>query len=176
MEEAPVVGAVVNSGAIHDMATSIQQTSTHALEALQVGATDAHSASVPLADGMCHHAVCPSSTSRIIGDLASVLDAKLAYVQHLDPDSTNTISDSMALIVDSLREALEPGSTTPVAEQAAQGIGAYLQNLTFQLQEAQSSAIVTQVLHSFVPPLGAGSQGANPDSNCVRRMNFEVGC
>lgn len=158
LEEAPI-SAVTNSGAIQDLATSMQQTSSHALETLQASAIDVHATAGPLADDMCQHAIC--STSQIIGDLASALDAKLAFVQHLDPEATSTLSESMALISDAMKEALE-SNASPLAEQTARGIGAYLQNLTFQLKDAQSSSAVMQALRSFVPPLGPGSQGTIP--------------
>lgn len=158
LEEAPLVNSST-TGAIQHLATSIQQTSSHALDALQSGATDAHNTVLSITDGTCQPHACPTTTSQIIGDLASALDAKLAYVQHLDPEATSTLSESMALIADSLKEALEPGTASPLAEQTAQGISAYLQNLAFQLKEAQSSSAIMQALHSFVPPLGLGSQG-----------------
>lgn len=159
MEEAPLVSSIVHSDHIQGLATSIQQTSSTALETLQSSATDVHGTAVPLADGFCQHAACPSSTSKIIGDLASALDAKLEFVQHLDPVSTATLSESMALIADAMKEALDSNASSPLAEQTSQGIGAYLQNLTFQLRKSQSSSAIMQALRSFVPPLGPGSQG-----------------
>ena len=152
----------MNSDHIQGLATSIQQTSSTALEALQSGTTDVHGTAGPLADGLCQHATCPSSTSKIIGDLASALDSKLAYVEHLDPVSTATLSESMALIADAMKEALESSASSPLADQTAQGIGAYMQNLTFQLKESQSSSAIMHALRSFVPPLGPGSQGMTP--------------
>lgn len=137
-------------GSMQDVAIALQGTSATALDAFQAGVADAYSNSVPLA----------SSTSSIIGELATALDAKLAYVQHLDPDSTKVLSESMSLITDALNEALEAGSSR-VAEQTTQGIAAYLQNLNFQLKEADSASAIMHALHSFVPPMGNGSQGAN---------------
>lgn len=115
------------------------------------------SAAVTMADH--HHVAGHSTASLIFSQLGSLVNAKLATIQSLDPASVQSLSDSMSQVVDAMNTALnaEAAETLPLA---MAGIATYISCIQQHLRDAMSAPMSVHAMQMLSAPFAKGTQGA----------------
>lgn len=122
----------------------------------QEAADGVKSAAVSMAEH--RHVAGHSTASAIFSQLGSLVSAKLAAIQSLDPASVQSLSESMSQVVDAMNTALnaEVAETLPLA---MAGIATYISSIQQHLTDPMSAPMSVHAMQMLSAPFAKGTQG-----------------
>lgn len=101
----------------------------------------------------------PTTASHIFSQLGSLVHAKLATLQSVDPESVQSLSESMSQVVEAMDTALNAEAAESVSL-ALTGITTYILAIQQQLTDPTSAPMAVQAMQLFSAPFAHGTQGA----------------